>query len=143
MPVPFGVSVGDFIATVTFVRDILKALNDTHGAGAQFRAIEATLKGVEDSLRGLESVECDQEELSAALTQATNRLQACAASFIQQNAKFTPSMQLGGSGSKLKDSLRRIQWALTKKEDVASFQAEILGHATSVQMLLHGVTMWV
>jgi hypothetical protein len=32
MPIPFGVSVGDFIATITLVKDIITALNDTNGA---------------------------------------------------------------------------------------------------------------
>jgi crotonobetainyl-CoA:carnitine CoA-transferase CaiB-like acyl-CoA transferase len=58
MPVPFGVSVGDFISALAALRTILHALEDTHGAGAQYRAIITMFDNLETSLTQLASFEC-------------------------------------------------------------------------------------
>jgi len=143
MPFPFGVSVGDFISALNLVRTVLAALSDTHGAGAQYRAVIAIFDGIGEALKSLETIECDLEALSAALHQATLRLEASTELFLRKIEKYQPALlNLGGSSSKIKDAVRKIQWALFNKDDIMEFQAEMLGHATSIQMFLHRVTLY-
>lgn len=56
--------------------------------------------------------------------------------FLTKVKKYQPSLQLGGSGNHLKDSLRKVQWALYTKDDIAHFQLEIRGHVDSILILL-------
>ncbi|KAK2754429.1 hypothetical protein FQN54_007073 [Arachnomyces sp. PD_36] len=50
MVVPFGISVGDFIAVGKLVHDIIDALNKSKGAAADYRSFISTLKSLSNSL---------------------------------------------------------------------------------------------
>lgn len=71
MPVPFGVSVGDFIAVAGLVREICEGLKDAHGSAVQYRAVMAVLGSLGSALERLQRLQCDDEALAAARQQAT------------------------------------------------------------------------
>jgi hypothetical protein len=59
--------------------------------------------------------------------------------FLGKVAKYEPSLKLGGSASCIKDSIRKIQWAVYAKEDIAFFQDEISAHMQAMVVLLLAV----
>lgn len=50
MPIPFGVSVGDFIAGIELMHDIISCLEDSAGSRARYGGVIAALKSLESSL---------------------------------------------------------------------------------------------
>lgn len=70
------------------------------------------------------------------LRQVSMQCRNTLSTFLTKVKKYQPSLQLGGSGNHLKDSLRKVQWALYTKDDIAHFQLEIRGHVDSILILL-------
>ncbi len=50
MAVPFGFSAGDFIAALKVVKDVIDALHDSGGAGAEYRELIDELYLLETAL---------------------------------------------------------------------------------------------
>ncbi|KAK5125232.1 hypothetical protein LTR85_000908 [Meristemomyces frigidus] len=53
MPVPFGVSVGDFIAGIEFLYSIKEALEESAGSRAQYQGVLSTLQSSQQALERL------------------------------------------------------------------------------------------
>jgi hypothetical protein len=56
VPLPFGVSFGDFVAFVKLCKDVAQALHESAGAQSQFRRATADLGGIETVLRKVETL---------------------------------------------------------------------------------------
>lgn len=136
MPVPFGVSVGDSIACVALVHTVILAWEDSHGAGSRFRGVVASLKGLESALGQVNEIRVAYPAQLGELFAASTRCQKTIEAFLDKTAKYHASLKSGGSGNVLKDSLRKVQWALYSKEDVAHFRGEINEHIQTIQLLL-------
>src|ERR1700761_7754139 len=50
MPVAFGFSMGDFVAGIALIRDLIKALEDGAGSGVEYRELIRELFGLERAL---------------------------------------------------------------------------------------------
>lgn len=57
--VPFVFSVGDFIATIALVKDIVKVLNDTKGAMPAYQCLGAELITFDDALTRIQGLDVD------------------------------------------------------------------------------------
>ena len=128
----FNVSVGDFICLINLIVEILGALEQSHGAAAQFQDLMGTFESLKDALSDVESFDCNSEALSAALKRAERSVER----FLKKVEKYQPSLEVGGSKNKWKDTRLKIQWALYRKDDVNEFRAEISMHLYSIQLLL-------
>ena len=134
----FGFSVSDFIAAINLVKDLIDALKDSGGASDHFLAVIRELQEVENALQGVRQL---KEKLGsypqqAALEQAAVQCRYCIDEFLKTIARFQPRLRLGGSGKMLRDSLRKIQWALCRKKDAQAFVATLHGHRSSITILL-------
>ena len=138
MVVPF--STGDFISIISLIRTILGALVESNGAASQYRLVMTILKGLENSVKYVETIEYGDEALAAELQQAAERFENSTKTFEDKIRKYEPSLKAGGSSKKWRDTMRKIQWTLNK-DDVTAFQAEILIHASNVQLLLQSAHM--
>lgn len=134
----FGFSVGDLVAGINLVKDLIKALEDGAGASAEYRELIAELYTLEVALQQVNHLKLeDSRRLQRiAVEHAAAQCQHTIDEFLKKISKFQPSLRAGGSSKPWKDSLRKIQWALCKKEDVDRFRAEINGHASSINILL-------
>lgn len=96
------------------------------------------LYGLERALLEVKHLNLDQSQFSQqiALRQAATQCQETIDTFLQTIRKFQPALSDGISKSSLKDNLRKIQWALYRKEDVERFRAQISGHSASINILL-------
>lgn len=136
MVVPFGVSVGDFVSTLGLIRKIAAALAESHGSGAQFRKLEATLGCLERAVkRVLDTDAGDDDEFVARWKETTEHLDILVKDFHKKSAKYEPSLRLGGSSSKWKDAMRKIQFT-TIKDDIAEFETQLLVQMGTLQLLL-------
>lgn len=139
MPFPFGVSVGDFIACIELINTVIKCLDESQGSATKFQGLIESLRNLEVALVQVDKVKPSSSDGSVALRQASMQCYSTLSSFLQKINKYQPSLRLGGSGNHLKDGIRKVQWALYTKDDIAHFQAEIRGHVDSILLLLHTV----
>ncbi|ORY18387.1 hypothetical protein BCR34DRAFT_554139 [Clohesyomyces aquaticus] len=138
MVVPFGISVGDFIATISLLLKAVKSLSDSSGSSAEYRGILLTLKSLEEALK--QAVQVDNPQHQAALQGVCDRCAESIDGFVGSLDRFGESLKEGGSGKKWKDRMRdrtrKIQWGVCSKEDVRRFQAELQAHTTAIKFLL-------
>ena len=135
---PFGFSVGDFVSGINLVRELIKALEDSAGSSAEYRDLIKELYSLERALIEVKHLDLDdtQHSQGIALQQAATQCQQTIDEFLQKIQKFRPAFRVGGSKSSWRDSLRKIEWALYKKEDVQRFRAQLNGHTASIKILL-------
>lgn len=136
--IPFGFSAGDFISGIHLIRDLIKALEDTAGSSADYRDLIRELYSLERALLEVKHLDLDESQHTqgVALQQAATQCQHTIDEFLQKIGKFQPSLRTGGSKSHWRDGLRKVEWALYKKEDVQKFRAQLNGHTASINILL-------
>ena len=83
----------------------------------------------------MEFEESQYEEVSAS-RQATIQCWKTIDRFWEKAREYQPALGGTGSSSKLRDGWMKIKWAVCKKEDVAKFKADLLGHTENIQLLL-------
>lgn len=138
---PFGFSVGDFLSGINLIREIIKALEDSAGSSAEYRELIKGLYSLERALLEVKALNLDESQYAQqiALRQATTQCQQTIDDFLQKIRKFQPALRTGGSRSSWRDGVRKIEWALCKKEDVEKFCAQLNAHTVSISILLMAV----
>lgn len=144
MVVPFGFSVGDFISTLELVGTVIAALRSAGGSSDRYRELVDELYTLEKALIRVKNLKLDdsQEGDVQAVRQAASQCQKTIDKFWKKIAKYQQHLSAGGSGSRVKDSWMKIQWALCTREDVDAFRADIRGHIAAIEMLLMIVQMY-
>ncbi|KAF2677018.1 hypothetical protein K458DRAFT_447159 [Lentithecium fluviatile CBS 122367] len=147
MPVGFGFSVGDFIATLNLVHDAIEAINDARGSSASYRALIRELYVLESALLRVKNLQLEDElEIEKrALEQTAAQCQRAIDEFFAKIQVYQPHLRGGGSGdgtrARMKDAWMKVKWAFCKEEDVDKFKADLRGHSTSIQLLLQTIEM--
>ena len=138
MSVGFGFSVGDFIAALELVNDVIDALREANGAGAQFRELVGELNTLKTALCGVEELELDDAQINGrdALQAAAAQCQTTINDFWKTIQKYQTHLRVQGSGSSVKDGWMKIQWAVCKKDDVARFKEKLKGHTLAIAVAL-------
>ena len=144
--VPFGFSIGDFIAGINLLIEAASSLSDTHGAQADYQGLCRQLQNLNTSLDCIKSLDIDtmQSMQATALENTLNDCQQCVDDFIRINRKFKDLGSVSRSQwspDALKSHVRKVQWALWKKADVAKFQQTIQTHCAALQSLLALIQM--
>lgn len=135
----FGFSIGDFVTIGTLAVKAYACLQNSTGSRADYQS----LKLIRDSL-GATLAEAGQQitksrSLPTSLTNAIKEHLTCChqalRAFDEITGKFTASFSAGGSGKKMKDTYRKIEWSTTKagiRELFGDFQK----HIDAIQLLL-------
>lgn len=140
MPVPFGLSIGDFIAFIEATVTVINSLKDSTGAGKEYRDVIRELDSLKLALAHVQNVETNEPELRAALESVASNCGRTIQDFLNKIQKFDVALASSGSSrNKIKSGLRKIQWALYSKEDVRTFQIQLHSHTASLNILLSGV----
>lgn len=141
----FGFSFGDFVDGIELVRQLINALKSGAGSSKEYQDLIHELYSLERSLLEVKHLQVDdaQRAQKIAVEQAAVRCQTTISEFLSKVSKYQPSLRAGGSGSSWRDRLRKIQWALYRKEDVQRFRAQIQGHASSIMTLLMTLQLYV
>jgi hypothetical protein len=138
MTVPFGFSVGDFVAGIGFVRDVINALQTSSTSVTRYQGLIKELFILERALLEVKALKFDDRSSSQldALRFAAAQCQGTIDSLLNKVKKYQPSLTAKGSGAKWKDILRKVQWVLLTDSDIEGYRAEIRGHSASIAMLL-------
>ena len=139
--VGFGISVGDFIAGINTLIDIVHSLSDTNGAQADYKELASELQSLKSGLDGIEALSPDATQTTefSTLIAAVEKCRACVDRFLQQNRKFKSLEHTPGkkwSLATLKKSGRGVQWGIWKKDDVERFRGQVQIHTGAIGMLL-------
>ena len=136
----FGFSVGDFIAAITLVKDMVLALQDRAGAKLQYRRLVAELMNLERALTEVRYLKIDASLLpqKTALEQTASQCQETIEDFLKQNAKFSTTLGTQSSTSRWnwRANLHKIQWALFKDDAIDKLRSETMGHTLTINTLL-------
>jgi len=134
----FGFSFGDFVDGIELIRQLINAVKDGAGSSREYQDLVHELYSLERALLEVKRVQAIDElrPQRIAMEQAALQCQETISQFLSKISKYQPSLRVGGSGSTWRDGLRKIQWALYRKEDVQRFRAQIQGHTSSIMTLL-------
>lgn len=141
MPITFG-SVGDIISVCLIVKDLVDALHEAHGSSAEYQSLTHELRLLERSLLHVDMLArvcANSIELNALNATIKQTVDACKESvrlISERIAKFRKSLAKEGSGNSFKDSARKIQWHILKKDEVVRFRDEVMRHCSAINMLI-------
>jgi hypothetical protein len=143
----FSFSVSDFVACLSLIKDISDALNNSTGSEADFKALFATLKSLENAFKICQLVyqQCEEPHVqpevqmqAGTIRQALldehqrcrNILEAFVASLGSYTAAFVDDRS---KAMALARHMRKITWP-SRKADVANLERNLRGHLNSLQM---------
>jgi hypothetical protein len=144
MATGFGFSTGDFIAGVSLVQAVIRALSDSRGSSKEYLELIAELRTLETALFEVKALDLQTEQQAhrSALREAVRQCQAAIDDFLQDLTKYCTHLRLGGSLCAWKDAYRKIQWRLCEKDDLVRFRNQIGLHVQSIQMLMLTIQMY-
>ncbi|KAL8672808.1 MAG: hypothetical protein Q9168_002745 [Polycauliona sp. 1 TL-2023] len=142
MSAGFGFSVGDIVGGLKLIKQSIEAFQDTKGSSATYRALIHEIDSLKDGLEAIEDLSLDQRfgpksKQCLAVQEGVARCWHCIDSFLSTTAKYQPWLaEDAPPGFRRKACLRKIQWALCKKDDISRFRAQLERHCSSINMLL-------
>lgn len=139
----FGFSAGDFISALSLVNTVITSLRSAGGSSAEYQSLISQLYTLESALLRVKHLELDDSQHAEviALRQAAAQCQRTIDAFEEQIKKYQPSLRAEGSGNNVRDCWRKVKWVLCKKDDLAKFKADLMGHTESIELLLMTVQM--
>ena len=141
MPVTFG-SVGDIISLCMLIKDLVDALNGCQKSSHSFQQLVLELQSLERALLEVEllvrkhEASAELNALCVATSQIITNCRRCTEPFLRRVKTYQQTLRPGGSGNRLKDVSRKMQWKMLRKDEVDVFYAEISAHTGSLNMLL-------
>lgn len=151
----FGFSVGDFIAAINVVFDVIKAVDDAAGAKRSYQRLDAELLSLTDAMHNLKSLHVDTTLAAQkhAIEQVVLQCLTCVVEFRQRHNKFAETLGESGQARLAMNLLTRpptswrmtwhkIEWALMKEKNVLSLRAELEAHKSTINMILGTIRWW-
>jgi hypothetical protein len=141
----FG-AVGDFIAVCNLIKTIISALDDARGSARDYANLIQDLNILSQTLLEVDNVFRNSPRvgglhgLQALAIRTSGHIRDSLNEFGAKIKKYAPSLSCGGSGSRFRDAARKVQWKLEER-DIDKFRAEILGHKTSLQILMDATSL--
>lgn len=141
MVVPFGVSVGDFIAGINLINNVIDALNDRTGSGTEYRKLVQELRLLRSAIETLRDIEIDvSSEIAAQLAETISQCGDTIQEFLVKHQKYDKALGVKSTPKQLFERLslhaREIQWNKYTKDDLRKFHAHIQVHTASINFLL-------
>ncbi|KAK5125210.1 hypothetical protein LTR85_000886 [Meristemomyces frigidus] len=135
MPVPFGISVGDFISGVEFIQAVIQAVEETTGSRAQYRSVTACLQSSKEVLTQLDELNVPKED-KVAISKIVQRYEDTTFEFASKIGKYDKSLGGGVSRKWWRSLPKKIQWQRYSEKDVRWYEGQLHQHASSLQILL-------
>jgi hypothetical protein len=134
MAVPFGFSVGDFIAGIKLLKSVFDSLSDAHGAKADYLELRKTLDTLGKALSEASQFTTPQHQ--AAVKEEVADCKECINKFLTKFKKFELLKSGPVNSNKLIFALRKLQWSIGKKDDVRHFREHLDTHVHGLQLQL-------
>ncbi|KAL8968549.1 MAG: hypothetical protein Q9183_002414, partial [Haloplaca sp. 2 TL-2023] len=142
MSAGFGFSIGDIVAGLKLIKQSVEALQDTKGSSAEYEALGHEIDSLKDGLEAVEDLQLaersgPESKQNIAIREAILRCRRCVDTFVLTIAKYQPWLRSKAPrGTTWKANLKKIQWALCKKDDLNRFRMQLERHCSSIGMLL-------
>jgi hypothetical protein len=134
MVVPFGVSVGDFIAGIRLLKGAIDSFSSTRGARADYIELRKCLSALETALNAANQFTKPLHQ--AAIQPIVIDCKACITDFLAKVAKFDMLNGTATTTNNLRAGLRKVQWSLCEKEKVVEFRHHLSSHISAIQLHL-------
>lgn len=137
MSVGFGFSVGDLVTSLKLIKDSIEAVKDTKGAATDYAQLLTEINCLRDGFEAIEDLDLAHKgshRQRTAINGAIGACQKCIDDFLTSISKYQPHLHSNASG--WTSNYRKIKWALCRKDDVATFRAQLERHTSSINMLL-------
>jgi hypothetical protein len=136
----FGFSVGDFIAMGNFAIKTYTCLQDSTGSVADYQRLNLAFSSLKVTIALVDELLTNNPgSLSPLFVNATKmHLSECSAllqNFAEITKKYDTSFSTGGSGSKTKDTWRKLKWGSIKDDTREIFRC-LQGHIEAVDTLM-------
>jgi hypothetical protein len=134
----FGWSVGDIVAAISLVNNVIQCINGAHGAREHFQELVSELQGLSRALHEI-------SELTGILGQIPEiqalKFAACSCRetlqrFYEKIRPFEDSLGTTSTQSKLKSVPRMVRWELLVKKDVPELRTYLVAHVGSLNLRL-------
>ena len=138
----FGFSVGDLIAGLTFIINAVHALNDAKGAAADYQALTEEVDSLKHALEAIQDLQLEQKlgptsKQCVAISNSVSRCRRCIDDFLKSIAQYQPWLCTKNPSALVwKANVKKVKWALCKKEDVKKLRSRLERHSSSISMLL-------
>jgi hypothetical protein len=135
----FGFSVGDFLAAVNLIADVISALREAGGSASQYQHVTNKLGFLDRALRDvnrLEPAEGLEQTLETIKTTALS-CQIPLLEYLENIKKYDGSLGAGESSGVMKDVFHKMKWQASKKLEAAMrLEAEIVAYLAAINLLV-------
>jgi hypothetical protein len=142
MGIPFGISVGDFVAVIKLLNDVTRAVSQTRGSEARLKSVIQILTSLTDAINNARvaytdwtsSSPLEKRKAAPAMNGIIMETQLCAkiiTDFLDRSRSYTDSLingKVDGKGSKMKREWKKISWFLFREEDALQLGRDLQGH---------------
>ncbi|KAM7192580.1 hypothetical protein V8F20_008789 [Naviculisporaceae sp. PSN 640] len=141
----FG-SFGDLLAIGILIKDIIVCLDDCRGASKEYQDLVQSLTILGTAIQEVDLIFRGQRRRAVAprlcesASKSIAQIQRTLESFNEKLQKFRPSLTPGGSGNRLKDVARKIQFKMDEK-DMEKFKGEVTGYTVALRILMDAMTL--
>ncbi|KAF2967256.1 hypothetical protein GQX73_g6345 [Xylaria multiplex] len=170
MPVPFGFSVGDFIAIASLVYEIIRVIDERHGAGAEYQSCVSTLRSLHSCISAIKeclrlaqdvpNLELHEVALINGLRYEIGFCRNLLNEFLDSTYKYTASLlpsskaqafkaqaalsdvPIGKASTKrLEKTWKKLSWAVFRKEDVRKLERDLQSHLKALHLYLSSLEL--
>ena len=141
-------SLGDVVSLCVVVNNLRKVINQSRGSSAEYQALLTELATLEHVLVQAGMLwgngESSDEIVDEFRVMIRSRAELCREFIKEFHAKvrkFGPSLQKGGSESVVRDTARKLQWQVSRSDEVIKFRAGVVAHYSAINALLMTTTM--
>ena len=138
---PVG-SLGDVIALINIVKDLVKAFDKRKGSSAEYQEIIRKLWAFNRVLQEVDTL-CSSTVITTELNASRNALLSVASQARRSiealstgYQKFEPSLREGGSRSRLQDAARKAEWKFFHSDDSTRLQSEVCAYCSILSALI-------
>ncbi|RYP69646.1 hypothetical protein DL771_006010 [Monosporascus sp. 5C6A] len=139
MAVPFGFSVGDFLAVGKLIRQVAVELRENDEASPEYQSLLIELEALERALRKLQTLKPGKHELLQ-LTSIRATALACQRplqNFLAKISKFESRLgAFSTANNGWKGLPRKLQFRIMFKEDVKELRSALASHVATINLLL-------
>lgn len=140
MPAAFSFgSFGDIIATAQLAYRLAQALSDSRGSSVEYQELISELDTLSNALQSLNEFVRRQPfppSVQNGIKHALSRCHTLMLSFMERIVGYQTSLRKGGSGSKWRDSWRKIGWAVFRKEELVELKTKLMEQKATINMML-------
>ena len=138
MAVPFGFSIGDFIAGIDLIARVVTALKDTGGASSEYQILIQELQHLQLLLEQLKDLKPSASSLNHvnAVRGLALTFKLPLSEFLQKIERYKSSLGVVSSRRQWVGAPRKAQWTLFMPEEISKMRAMITMKIVTVSLLL-------